>query len=275
VPGSLTLCASPIGNLDDASPRLAKVLAAADIIYAEDTRRAAVLLRALGVERKARSYFVGNERERAADLERDLREGSNVALLSDAGTPAISDPGLSAVRAARAVGADVSVVPGPSALTAAVAASGLPSDRFAFEGFLPRSGGGRRIRLADLAIEPRTFVLFSSPKRIVADLNDLVEACGPDRAVCIAREMTKVFEEFWWGSLAEAAERYREHPPKGELTMVVAGAELPAPDIGEAITSVESLVERGSSTADAVRSVAASSGISRRVLYEAVTARSR
>jgi 16S rRNA (cytidine1402-2'-O)-methyltransferase len=275
VAGSLTLCASPIGNLDDASPRLQKTLAAADIIYAEDTRRAAVLLRALGVDKKARSYFVGNEHQRAADLERELLDGANVVLISDAGTPAISDPGLTAVRAAQAAGAAVSVVPGPSAVTAAVAASGLPSDRFAYEGFLPRSGRERTSRLGALATEQRTFVIFSAPTRLVTDLNDLIRPCGGDRPVCVAREMTKVFEEFWWGDLAGAVDHYTAHPPKGEITVVVGGAVSPLPDLEQAIEMVGELVGSGSSTTDAVRAVAASSGVSRRALYEAVTSRSR
>jgi 16S rRNA (cytidine1402-2'-O)-methyltransferase len=275
VPGSLTICASPIGNLDDASPRLQRALAAADVIYAEDTRRASILLRALGVDKKSRSYFVGNEHERAATLERELSDGASVALLSDAGMPAISDPGLTAVRAARAAGAQVTVIPGPSAVTTAVAASGLPADRFTFEGFLPRSGAVRRRRLAELAGEPRTMVIFSAPARLASDLTDLSGACGADRAVCVARELTKVFEELWWGDLAGAAGHFTLHPPKGEITIVVAGGQEAPPDLESAVTAVDGLVGTGISTADAVRSVAATTGVSRRVLYEAVTSRSR
>ncbi len=178
MPGTLILCASPIGNLADAPPRLAEALTSADLVYAEDTRRARILLGHLGVSRPVRSYFVGNEAERAAELAGRLADGETVALLTDAGVPTISDPGLSAVRAALEAGAVVTGVPGPSAVTMAVAVSGFPADRFAFEGFLPRRGERRAERLAALAGEPRTLVLFCSPGRLAADLADLAAALG-------------------------------------------------------------------------------------------------
>lgn len=267
--GRLVICGTPIGNLGDASARLREALSGADVIYAEDTRRSRVLLNALGVDQRLRSYFVGNEQERAEELAGHLEEDKTVALITDAGMPAISDPGLTAVRAARGVGATVSVVPGPSAVTAALAVSGLPADRFVFEGFLPRKGSAREGRLTDLAGEPRTIVLFSSTRRVEQDLADLAEVLGADRPVAVARELTKRFEEVWWSSLGEAAARLSAAPPKGEFTVVVEGAPTPAPSLESALAEVLQRIEDGVSLTAAVRAVAAERGVGRRELYEA------
>lgn len=169
MPGTLILCATPIGNLGDAPPRLGEALTSASVVYAEDTRRSRVLLRHLGVDRPLRSFFVGNEATRSEELAGRLQRGETVALVTDAGTPAVADPGFTAVRAAIEVGAEVTVVPGPSAVTAALAVSGLPTDRFVFEGFLPRSGKERRSRLESLAVESRTTILFAAAGRLVDD----------------------------------------------------------------------------------------------------------
>lgn len=275
MPGTLILCASPIGNLADAPPRLAEALASADLVYAEDTRRARILLGHLGVSRPVRSYFVGNEAERAAELAGRLADGGTVALLTDAGVPTISDPGLSAVRAALEAGAVVTGVPGPSAVTLAVAVSGFPADRFAFEGFLPRRGKPRAERLAVLAGEARTLVVFCSPGRLVADLADLGASLGGSRRCVVCREMTKLHEEIWRGTLADAGQHWLESPARGEVTLVVEGAPQAAPDLAAALAQVGELVASGSALSTACRVVAGERGIRRRALYEAAMARRR
>jgi len=274
VAGRLVLCATPIGNLSDASPRLAEALASADLILAEDTRRSATLLRALGVAKPLRSYFAGNEDRRAVELVGYLKEGRNVALITDAGTPAISDPGVSAVSAAREAGATVTVVPGPSAVTAALSVSGLSSERFVFEGFLPKKGPERDRRLGSLATEVRTAVLFVAPHRLIDDLIDLA-AIAPDRPLCIARELTKMFEEIQWTTSAAAAESWTGREILGEFTLVLGGAEPIGPDLEASVEAVVAEIDAGAPMSDAVRSVASRSGVSRRTLYEEVLARTR
>ncbi len=264
---TLILCSTPIGNLDDAPPRLAAALEAADVGYAEDTRRSRRLLDALGIDLPLRSYFVGNEATRAEEVRAHLEEGRTVALLTDAGVPGIADPGLSAVRAALAVGATVTIVPGPSAVTAALAVSGLPSERFVFEGFLPRKGEARRRRLQDLAAEERTIVLFLAPSRLVSDLEDLAAAVG-DREVVVARELTKAFEEVWRGRLAEAVDHWSRRQARGEFTVVIGGTKA-EPDMAAAVQEVLALVGAGVPLSEAVRRTSETSGVRRRALYEA------
>jgi len=222
--GTLVLCATPIGNLGDASPRLREALAGAAVGYAEDTRRSAKLLNALGVSLPLRSFFVGNEAVRVGELAERLRRGETVALLTDAGVPAISDPGFLAVRAALEQGARITIIPGPSAVTAALAVSGFPSERFVFDGYLPRSAGARSRRLQALATESRTIVLFASPFRLGRELEALTAALGGDRRVLVARELTKLHEELWRGSLAEASQHWQQTKPRGEFTLVIAPA---------------------------------------------------
>jgi 16S rRNA (cytidine1402-2'-O)-methyltransferase len=270
VSGKLILCATPIGNLGDTSARLQEALAAADLVYAEDTRRAAKLLRALDVRTPVRSYFVGNEQDRARELGGRLSEGQTVALVTDAGMPSIADPGLSAVRAAIGAGAEVTVVPGPSAVTAALAVSGLPAERFVFEGFLPRKGRERRNRLEAIASEMRTTVLFGAKSRLVRDLTDLRDYLGPDRETVVTRELTKAFEEVWRGSLGEAVDAWSGEAPRGEFTIVIAGATRETPDFEHAVSEVGAAISAGDSMTDAVRRVSAQLGLSRRELYEAV-----
>jgi len=275
VPGTLILCAGPIGNLSDAPPRLAEALRGADAVYAEDTRRARLLLDHLGISRPVRSYFAGNEAERAGEVARRLEAGETVALLTDAGVPTISDPGLSAVRAALAAGATVTGVPGPSAVTLAAAVSGLPADRFVFEGFLPRRGERRGRRLQELAAERRTAILFCAPGRLAGDLAELAAALGGDRVCAVCRELTKLHEEVWRGTLAEAAAHWEAHPARGEVTVVVGGAPEPAPDLEGALGRVAELTGRGSSLSEACRLAAEEWRIGRRTLYEAAVARRR
>lgn len=267
--GRLYVCATPIGNLGDVSDRLREVLSAADIVYAEDTRRTGKLLQHIGAGTRIKSLFVGNERERTAQLLDDLSGGATVALVSDAGMPTVSDPGVEAVRLARDRGFAVTVIPGASAVTTALALSGFGGDRFVFEGFLPRKGKDRAERLADLAAENRVVVLFASPHRVGSDLAALRDAVGPDRKVTVARELTKLHEEVWTGSLDEAASRFSGEV-KGEFTLVLGPVEPreSAPDDG--IEQARKLIEQGASTSEAARRAATETGVSRRVIYQAL-----
>lgn len=273
--GKLIICGTPIGNLGDASPRLAAALDEADVVYCEDTRRTRKLLDALGVQATLRSYFVGNEAERTDELGGRLADGATVALVTDAGMPAVSDPGHSAVTAALAAGAEITVIPGPSAVVAALAVSGLPSERFVFEGFLPRKGGKRRRAARELSDERRTIVLFAAASRLAADLAELVGALGETRRVVIARELTKLHEEVWRGTLGEAAVTWGERTVKGEVTLVVEGAPEAGVSLEDAVVEVERLIDEGVPLSDAVSSVAAASGVRRRRLYETALARRR
>lgn len=266
MPGQLILCATPIGNLGDVPPRLVTTLAQVDLILAEDTRRTRTLLNAIGVDRPMRSFFAGNDRR--DEVRRRLLQGERLALVTDAGTPAVSDPGTAAVRIAREVGAEVSIVPGPSAVTAAVAVAGFGADRFVFEGFLPRKGRERRDRLASLAEEQRTAVIFLSPHRILEDLDALADAVGPGREVCILRELTKLHEEVAWHTLAGAVEEWREREPVGEYTLVLAGAAPPVPDVERAVEVARRLVDEGASRSAAAREAAAEVGVNRRDVYD-------
>lgn len=269
--GTLILCGTPIGNMADVSPRLADALASADVIYAEDTRRSSHLLQSLGLSRPMRSYFAGNEDARSTELAGRLTRGETVALLTDAGMPAVSDPGLTAARAAHDVGAAVTVIPGPSAVTAALAVSGLPSDRFVFEGFLPRKRAGRAALLGELAAEPRTIVLFASPARVVADLKDLATTLGNHRPVAVTRELTKMHEEVWRGSLGMAITDFEARSSiKGEITIVIGPKPVVAADLTAATTAARDSIEAGMSPSDAVREAAAAHNVSRRLLYQEV-----
>ncbi|HZD38132.1 MAG TPA: 16S rRNA (cytidine(1402)-2'-O)-methyltransferase [Actinomycetes bacterium] len=269
--GKLVVCATPIGNLGDASPRLADALAHADVIACEDTRQARKLLAHLGVRARLLSYHEANEAARAARLADEIAGGAGVALISDAGTPAISDPGHDLIGACLERGLRVEVVPGPSAVLAALVVSGLPTDRFTFEGFPPRKAGARARALAELAGEPRTMVFFEAPHRVLGTLDDMARAFGPGRRCAAARELTKLHEQVLRGTLAEVRERLAEQGERGEFTLVVAGAP-PAPSAAEVdvVAEVASLVEGGSSTRDAVDQVARGTGRPRRAVYQAV-----
>ncbi|MFL6139575.1 MAG: 16S rRNA (cytidine(1402)-2'-O)-methyltransferase [Frankiaceae bacterium] len=275
--GCLVLAGAPIGDVGDAGPRLAAELARADVVAAEDTRRLRRLAAALGAAPGGRvvSYFEGNEAARVGELLAELRAGRRVLLVTDAGMPTVSDPGYRLVAAAAAAGVRVTTVPGPSAVTAALAVSGLPTDRFCFEGFLPRRGGERRARLAGLAAEPRTLVLFEAPHRLAATLTDLAAAFGPERAAVACRELTKTYEEVRRGPLGELA-AWAAGGVRGEITLVVAGA--PALDgsagLGPAELAgrVRALEEGGSARKEAIAEVASAAGVPKRVVYDAVLA---
>jgi 16S rRNA (cytidine1402-2'-O)-methyltransferase len=268
--GVLVLCATPIGNLGDVSDRLRETLGSADVVYAEDTRRTATLLRHLGVSPPVRSLFVGNERSRTDALIADLDRGLTVALVSDAGMPTISDPGAGAVIRARAQGHRVTAVPGPSAVVAAVALAGFGGDRFAFEGFLPRKGKERAERLARIGADDRPIVLFASPHRLVGDLESLAGAIGADRPIAISRELTKLHEEVWTGTLAEALEHWAAREIKGELTLVIGPGPIQLPSVASALEEARTLVAEGTAPSEAARRVADSTGVSRRDIYEAL-----
>ncbi len=224
--GRLDVIASPIGNLDDLAPRARAALASADLVAAEDTRRTGALLTACGISRPLISLHDYNEVRRVAELVERMRGGASIALVSDAGTPLISDPGFALVRAAVAAGVAVRPIPGPSAVTAALSVAGLPTDRFAFEGFLPARAAERRRALGTLAGETRTLVFFEAPHRIAATLADLVQTLGGGRRALLARELTKAFETLYRGTLDELAALAGREPnvARGEITLVVEGA---------------------------------------------------
>jgi 16S rRNA (cytidine1402-2'-O)-methyltransferase len=267
--GRLVVCATPIGNLGDVSDRLRATLEAADLLYAEDTRRAAKLLSHLGTSIPVLSLFVGNEIGRSQEIVEAVASGSRVAIVSDAGMPTISDPGAHAVRAVREAGFRVEVIPGPSAVTTALAHAGFGGDRFVFEGFLPRKGNDRTSRLRAVGAETRPVVLFASPNRLSDDLTDLVTVCGPGREVAVTRELTKLHEESWVGSLAEAVSRWSGEI-KGEVTLVLGPTPEPEPSLDEAIAKARELVDSGESVSAAARQVSADTGVSRHQIYEAL-----
>jgi 16S rRNA (cytidine1402-2'-O)-methyltransferase len=225
-PGRLEVIATPIGNLEDLSPRARAALAQADLVAAEDTRHTAQLLAAIGLSRTMVSLHRHNEQRRVPELLAALERGSTIALVSDAGTPLLSDPGFALVRAAAAAGIEVRALPGPCALIAALSVAALPTDRFVFEGFLPAHARERRAAIARLAHETRTLVWFEAPHRIVASLKDLAALFGPERRAVIARELTKVHEHVYRGTLAQLLEAAAADPniARGEITLLVQGA---------------------------------------------------
>lgn len=267
--GCLILAGTPIGDARDASPALCETLAEADVIAAEDTRLLQTLLHRLGITTQARlvSYFEGNETSRTAGLVEEMLAGARVVVATDAGMPSVSDPGYRLVVAAIEAGIRVTSVPGPSAVLTALAISGLPVDRFCFEGFLPRKGGERRRRLADLATEPRTMVFFEAPHRLAEFLTDAADALGADRPAAVCREITKPYEEVIRGGLGELATWAAENA-RGEITVVVQGAPEIAADPDDALSRVAALVDDGVKFSAAVSQVAAETGMRRRELYD-------
>ncbi|MFW5933472.1 MAG: 16S rRNA (cytidine(1402)-2'-O)-methyltransferase [Actinomycetota bacterium] len=270
--GTLAVVATPIGNLDDLSPRAAATLREADLVLAEDTRRTGRLLAHIGSEVPQRSLHGHNERASIDEVITRLREGARIALVSDAGTPAVSDPGARLLAACVEAGIRIEPVPGPSAALAALVASGLPTERVAFEGFLPRKGRDRRERLAEIAGEARTVVLFITPHRAAADLDDLASTCGPDRPAVLCRELTKLHEEVVHGDLEQLAERARTGL-RGEITLVVAGAQRSEPAAlsdAELAAQVAARVASGATHRDAIRAVAEVTGTPKRRVYQSV-----
>ncbi|MEO8094345.1 MAG: 16S rRNA (cytidine(1402)-2'-O)-methyltransferase [Pseudolysinimonas sp.] len=262
----LILAATPIGNLGDVSRRLVEALENAEVIAAEDTRTTVQLLRGLGIVNRPRliALHEHNERDKAAELVEFARD-ADLLVVSDAGMPTVSDPGFVLVQAAIAAGVTVSALPGPSAVLMALAVSGLPTDRFTFEGFLPRKG--RLPALRALASEPRTLIFFESPHRVADALRDLAEAFGPDRHAALCRELTKLYEEVARGTLAQLAERFADGA-RGEIVLVVAGAPAASASLEDGVARVRDLVDAGSRLKEAAAEVAEHTGLSRRELYE-------
>lgn len=272
-PGVLVLAATPIGDVADASPALRRALLDADVIAAEDTRRFRDLCRRLDLEPTARvvSYFEGNEAGRVEVLLEALTDGLDVVVVTDAGMPVVSDPGFRIVQAAIDAGVRVTAVPGPSAVLTALALSGLPTDRFTFEGFASRKPGERRRALADLAAEPRTMVFFEAPHRLDAFLADAASALGEDRPAAVCRELTKTYEEVRRGTLAELA-GWAQGEVRGEITVVIGGAVARAGSLEDAVADVLAQVADGERFKNAVSAAAARHGIAKQAVYDAAIA---
>lgn len=275
-PGVLVLAATPIGDPRDAAPRLADELATADVIAAEDTRRLRRLCQALDVSPRGSvvSYHEHNEASRTADLVERLREGARVLVVTDAGMPSVSDPGYRLVSAAIGIDARVTCVPGPSAVLMALAVSGLPVDRFCFEGFLPRKPGERARALVALADEHRTMVFFEAPHRVAKTLAAMEEAFGGDRRAAVCRELTKTYEEVRRGSLVELV-AWASDDPRGEITLVIAGADAQVSDVESQLAGIRDRVAAGERLKDVCADVASATGLSKKALYDAVLAASR
>ncbi|UXW84915.1 16S rRNA (cytidine(1402)-2'-O)-methyltransferase [Microbacterium azadirachtae] len=268
----IILAATPIGNLGDASRRLVEVLENATVIAAEDTRTTQRLLQALGIANRPRLIALHdhNEKAKAGELA-ELAESQDLVVLSDAGMPTVSDPGYGLVAAAAERGVTVTAIPGPSAVVTALAVSGLPTDRFTFEGFLPRKPGERRSALTALATEPRTMVFFESPSRLAATLGDMAAVFGDDRRAAVCRELTKLYEEVRRGGAAELA-AWAEHGVKGEIVVVVEGAAPREVSAEDALAQVQALVASGVRLKEACAEVAAATGLGSRDLYQAALA---
>jgi len=273
--GRIVLVGAPLGNPGDASTRMREALAGADIIAAEDTRRLQRLLKDVSVTPAGRvvSYFEGNEEKRTPELVAAALEGATVAVVTDGGMPSVSDPGYRLVRAALDAGLPVSAAPGPSAVTTALAVSGLPSDRFCFEGFLPRKPSERRARLAALATEARTLVFFEAPHRIGAALADLSSAFGADRPAAVCRELTKTYEEVRRATLGELVTWADAEPPRGEITLVIGGFVAGAsarPTADALAAAVLAELAAGVDRKEAIAAIAREHGIPKREVYQAV-----
>jgi 16S rRNA (cytidine1402-2'-O)-methyltransferase len=270
----LVLAATPLGDARDASPKLVDMIGTADVIAAEDTRRFRALAAALGAAPGGRvlSFYDSVETARMPGLLAAMHGGATVLLVTDAGMPSVSDPGYRLVAACIAEDLDVTCVPGPSAVTTALALSGLPSDRFCFEGFAPRKSGERRRWFEQLATEQRTCVFFESPHRLAATLTDAAEVLGAERSAAVCRELTKPYEEVRRGGLGELAE-WAEEGVRGEVTVVLAGAPAPkTADVEDLTGVVEGLVAEGLRLKDAVADVAAGAEVGKKALYDAVLA---
>lgn len=272
--GTLTLVGTPIGNLSDFSPRAVQALEECDFIAAEDTRVSLVLLNHFGIRKPLVSYFEHNKRERGEMICQKLLDGENAVLVTDAGMPAISDPGEDLVALCHEKGIPVTVVPGPSAVVTALAVSGMPSGRFTFEGFLSVSRRSRREHLDEIRDERRTMIFYEAPHKLLSTLEDMLAALG-NRRICLVRELTKLHEEIFRTTLAEAVAHYRETPPRGEFVLIVEGAQKKE----EAPVSLEDAVQlarcrmdkEGLSASMAAKAVAAETGLKKGDIYKALT----
>ena len=277
--GRLFVVGTPLGNLEDLSPRAIRVLGEVALVAAEDTRTAQKLFARFGIATKTTSYFEGNEAERSAWLVERMVGGDHIALISEAGMPGVSDPGERLIAAAVAAGVAIEVIPGPSAAITALVGSGLPTGRFTFVGFLPRERGDQIAVLSRFRLVEETLVFYEAPGRTAATLVLLAESLSPSRKACVARELTKIHEEFVRGTLAELASRYETEPPRGEVTIVVAGAssderaEEGAPIDLEA--DVDARLAAGQSPKDIAAALALKTGKPRRAIYQLALARKR
>ena len=267
--GKLYICATPIGNMEDVSIRLLKTLRQVDMIACEDTRHTLKLLNRYNIKRQLISYHEHSRPEKEDYIIELLREGKDIALVSDAGMPAISDPGENLVKKAISAGIDLEVIPGPSALIAALAISGMDTTAFVFEGFLPSSSSQRRERLEKLKEETRTIILYEAPHRLLACLKDIELILGEERQLAIARELTKVYEEVKRGSVTELYEYYSLNPPRGEISIIIEGKEVvvEAKSLTEIIREVEELLEQGMDKKEAFKTKAREYGIKKSMLY--------
>lgn len=268
--GTLYIVGTPIGNLEDMTFRAIQVLRHAQTIAAEDTRHTGKLLQHFQITTPQVSYHDHNRRSRHPELMQRLQRGETIALVTDAGMPGISDPGYELVKACVEQGIPVVPIPGVSAVTTALSASGLPSDRFAFEGFIPAKAQERRNYLETIRTEPRTLVFYEAPHRIKALLRDLAEILGGDRSIVLARELTKLHEQFWRGTLLEANQYYQTHEPQGEFTIVLSGYEAVEPLLSESALKAElqQLLQQGLSRSQASRQLAQQTALSRRQIYQ-------
>lgn len=269
--GILYLVGTPIGNLGDLTDRARETLERVEVVAAEDTRRTGRLLAHLGIRSRLLSFFEGNERRRTGELLRRLRSGDDVALVTDAGMPTISDPGYRLVSACVDGGLEVRVVPGPSAVTAALAVSGLPAERFVFEGFVPRRAAERRERLRSMARDPRTLVLFESPHRLATLLRDVLVELG-DRRVALARELTKLHEEVLRGRVSEVLARLGGGDPRGEIVLVIEGRRVEEDEspLEDLVAEARDLVATGARKREAAATVARRHNASANAIYEAL-----
>ncbi len=273
MPGTLYVVATPLGNLGDLSERATQVLQAVALVAAEDTRRARKLLNHVGAHPTVVSYHAHSKESRTAQLEDALSSDTDVALLTDAGTPAVSDPGGELVARARAAGANVVPIPGPSAVSTALSVAGLPADRYTFLGFLPRKGADRKKLLTEIAASRWTVVVFEAANRLVHLLEGLAANCGNDRAAVVARELTKIHEEIRSGNLADLAVYYQENPPRGEVTVLIGGGGSSSrePDEDGARELARRLLDEGMTRRDAAIRVAEEMAMPRRTAYKLVT----
>jgi 16S rRNA (cytidine1402-2'-O)-methyltransferase len=269
-PSTLYIVGTPIGNLEDITFRAVRVLQTVDLIAAEDTRHTGKLLQHFQIKTPQISYHDHNRNSRLPDILQRLAAGTSIALVTDAGMPGIADPGYELVKACAEQGFLVVPIPGVSAVITGLSGSGLPSDRFAFEGFLSSKGQSRRQQLAALGSEPRTLIFYEAPHRLRETLQDLANTLGGDRQITIARELTKLHEEFWRGRLADAIDHYQTRSPQGEFTLIVAGAVQTAPILSEAVIlrELQSLIDQGISRSDASRQLAQQTALPRRQIYQ-------
>ncbi len=270
-PGHLYVVGTPLGNLEDMTFRAVRILQSVDLIAAEDTRHTAKLLQHFQISTPQISYHTHNRQQRLNQLLHHLQvEQQSLALVSDAGMPGISDPGYELIVACIEAGVSVIPIPGPTAAITALCVSGLPTDRFVFEGFLPLKDSARKERLTLLQHEQRTIILYEAPHRLLKTLSDLSAALEPDRKIALGRELTKRFEEYWFGTLKSALTHYEESPPKGEFTLVIQGCEPTGPVFSEDALKAElqTLMKSGLSRSDASRHLAKALGKSKKEIYQ-------